>query len=136
MLSLLLSGGSFLFDKDGSLTNPVADFLGWQRLNETFFRAHPEASALKSYPPLWPHVEFLAAAGLTADFQNLLLQNTVPAYQGKYYYSLVSSGHPPTRADTKEVLMTAGAAISSEPSWRLSHAVPSGSLAPMRRSSR
>lgn len=49
-LSLLAAGGGFLFANDGSLTNPVADFLGWQKLNDTFYNQYPEANELKNYP--------------------------------------------------------------------------------------
>ncbi|KAM0792564.1 hypothetical protein ACM66B_005227 [Microbotryomycetes sp. NB124-2] len=118
VLNILLQGGEFLFARDGSLTNPVADALNWQRLNSSFFNAHPEAAALKNYPPLWPHVEYLAAAGLTSTFQNLLLQNTIPAYAGKFYYSLLGALVAPLSRGTV-TLASADTAVKPliDPKW-------------------
>ncbi|KAK4058600.1 hypothetical protein OIO90_000044 [Microbotryomycetes sp. JL221] len=118
VLNVLVQGGSFLFNQQSSLANPVADALGWERLNSTFFDAHPEASALKSYPPLWPHVEYLAAAGLTSTFQNLFVQNFVPANLGKFYYSLLGALVAPLSRGTV-TLASADTAVKPliDPKW-------------------
>lgn len=61
VLELIIQGISS-FAASGSLTNPVADYLGWQRLNDSFISSKPELSVLSSYPPLWPqYVPFLSS---------------------------------------------------------------------------
>lgn len=55
----LVNGESIPFNKSGPLGNPVGDFLGFERLNDTFLSSDPDLAVLKSYPPLWPHLEFV-----------------------------------------------------------------------------
>ncbi|KIM79504.1 GMC oxidoreductase [Piloderma croceum F 1598] len=69
----------------------VADFLGWQKLNETFISTKPELSVLSTYPPLWPHIEYISAGGLIGKFTDLLVANAAPALINKFYYLLLGA---------------------------------------------
>ncbi|KZP10096.1 GMC oxidoreductase [Athelia psychrophila] len=89
LLNLLLSGGDFLFNNTGSLTNPIVDFLGWQRVNETFISANPDLEILGTYPPLWPHIEYLGAGALVGNFTSPFIENASQAAVNNFYVSLL-----------------------------------------------
>lgn len=66
--------------KEGPLTNPVCDFLGWEKAPRDLIT--PEAAAvLDQYPASWPEIEYLSAPGYVGDFQDLLLQQPKDGYQ-------------------------------------------------------
>ena len=65
---------NFATTQMGPLTNPVADFLGWEKI-PTELRPSLGAQALadlSKYPADWPEVEYLSGAGYVGDWSTLL----------------------------------------------------------------
>ncbi|PSN66435.1 GMC oxidoreductase [Corynespora cassiicola Philippines] len=80
----LYVAAQFAFDytllKRGPLTNPVCDFLGWEKAPRNLIT--PAAAAvLDQYPTSWPDIEYLSGPGYIGNFQNLLLQQPKDGYQ-------------------------------------------------------
>lgn len=76
--------------KKGPLTNPVCDFLSWEKAPRDMISAEA-ASVLDSYPASWPDIEYLSGPGYIGNFQNLLLQQPKDGYQyvySQFYYPL------------------------------------------------
>ncbi|KAH7139126.1 hypothetical protein B0J11DRAFT_424154 [Dendryphion nanum] len=76
--------GQFALDysilKKGPLTNPVCDYLGWEKAPRNLIT--PAAAAvLNQYPDSWPDIEYLSGPGYIGNFQNLLLQQPKDGYQ-------------------------------------------------------
>ncbi|KAH8911654.1 GMC oxidoreductase [Coniochaeta sp. PMI_546] len=66
--------------KQGPLTNPVSDFLGWEKAPRNMIT--PSAAAvLDTYPASWPEIEYISGPGYIGNFQNLLLQQPKDGYQ-------------------------------------------------------
>ncbi|CEH11699.1 Glucose dehydrogenase/choline dehydrogenase/mandelonitrile lyase (GMC oxidoreductase family) [Ceraceosorus bombacis] len=82
--------GNFSANNLGPLTNPVADYLAWERLPPATASAIG-AGVLNSYPADWPHVEYLSAPGVTGNFANLLQQNAIAGAGGKRYASILAA---------------------------------------------
>lgn len=60
----------------GPLTNPVCDFLGWEKVPEAF-RSGLGSSSLAELAKLssdWPELEYLSGAGYIGDFSSLFLK--------------------------------------------------------------
>jgi len=91
---LLSKFAEFSTSKTGPLTNPVADFLGWEKVPA---RMRPglgaEANiALAKYPADWPEVEYLSGAGYVGDWSSLFFKRTfLPTFPS----SLPSLPYPP-----------------------------------------
>ncbi|PVI07227.1 GMC oxidoreductase [Periconia macrospinosa] len=66
--------------KRGPLTNPVCDFLGWEKAPRDLISAQA-ATVLDQYPSSWPDIEYLSGPGYIGNFQNLLLQQPKDGYQ-------------------------------------------------------
>ncbi|CAI6255279.1 unnamed protein product [Periconia digitata] len=66
--------------KRGPLTNPVCDFLGWEKAPRNLISAEA-AAVLNQYPSSWPDLEYLSGPGYIGNFQNLLLQQPKDGYQ-------------------------------------------------------
>lgn len=66
--------------KQGPMTNPVADFLGWEKAPRDLISPQA-ASVLDSYPASWPDIEYLSSPGYVGNFQNLFLQQPKDGYQ-------------------------------------------------------
>ncbi|KZL64076.1 gmc oxidoreductase [Colletotrichum incanum] len=67
--------------KQGPLTNPVCDFLGWEKTPRDLISAEAAAVLDNEFPPDWPEVEYLGAPGYVGDFSNLLLTQPKDGYQ-------------------------------------------------------
>ncbi|KAJ4359851.1 uncharacterized protein N0V89_000407 [Didymosphaeria variabile] len=66
--------------KQGPLTNPVCDYLGWENAPRDLIT--PAAAAvLDSYPQSWPDIEYLSGPGYIGNFQDLLLQQPKDGFQ-------------------------------------------------------
>ncbi|KAF2997155.1 hypothetical protein E8E13_005383 [Curvularia kusanoi] len=81
---LLYVGAQFAFDysimKRGPLTNPVCDYLAWEKAPRNLLT--PAATAvLDQYPASWPDIEYLSAPGYIGDFSNLLTTQPKDGYQ-------------------------------------------------------
>ncbi|KAH8624820.1 Dehydrogenase [Alternaria alternata] len=81
---LLYVGAQFAFDygllKKGPLTNPVCDFLGWEKAPRNLITSEA-AAVLDQYPPSWPDIEYLSAPGYIGDFSNLFATQPKDGYQ-------------------------------------------------------
>ena len=80
----LYVGTQFAFDysifKRGPLTNPVCDYLAWEKAPRNLIT--PAAAAvLDQYPASWPEIEYLSAPGYIGDFSNLLTTQPKDGYQ-------------------------------------------------------
>ncbi|GKT52256.1 dehydrogenase patE [Colletotrichum spaethianum] len=67
--------------KQGPLTNPVCDFLGWEKTPRDLISAEAAAVLDNEFPPDWPEIEYLTAPGYVGDFANLLLTQPKDGYQ-------------------------------------------------------
>jgi choline dehydrogenase-like flavoprotein len=62
--------------QSGPLTNPVADFLGWEKVPPAL-RPSLGAQALADlakYPADWPEIEYISGAGYVGDWSSLLFK--------------------------------------------------------------
>ncbi|TVY75998.1 Dehydrogenase patE [Lachnellula suecica] len=70
-------------NQTGPLTNPVADFLGWEKVPASM-RPALGAQALANlsrYPADWPEIEYLSGAGYVGDWSTLLFGQPKDGYQ-------------------------------------------------------
>jgi choline dehydrogenase-like flavoprotein len=69
--------------KRGPLTNPVCDFLGWEKVPANLRNSFPQSAKddLAQFPADWPEVEYLSAPGFVGDFPNLWLNQPKDGYQ-------------------------------------------------------
>jgi choline dehydrogenase-like flavoprotein len=77
---LLDKFAEFSLSKQGPLTNPVADFLGWEKAPRNLI-SPTAAAVLNTYPSSWPEIEYLSGPGYIGNFQSLLLQQPKDGYQ-------------------------------------------------------
>jgi len=80
--------GPYALKQEGPLTNPVCDFLGWEKLPRDLLSAEAEAVLDAAFPPDWPEMEYLSAPGYVGDFSNLL--TTQP--KDGYMYATILGG--------------------------------------------
>ncbi|QDS74529.1 hypothetical protein FKW77_007519 [Venturia effusa] len=73
----------YVFTKTGPLTNPVCDFLGWEKVPKSMRSGlSPTAiSDLSRYPEDWPEIEYLSAPGYIGDFSSLFASQPKDGYQ-------------------------------------------------------
>jgi choline dehydrogenase len=80
----LYVAAQFAFDysllKQGPLTNPVCDYLGWEKAPRNLI-SDAAAAVLNTYPASWPEIEYLSAPGYVGNFQSLFLQQPKDGYQ-------------------------------------------------------
>lgn len=88
---LLYVGAQFAFDysvlKRGPLTNPVCDFLAWEKAPRDLLSSEA-AAALSQFPASWPEIEYLSAPGYIGDFSNLF---TTQPNDGFQYASILGA---------------------------------------------
>lgn len=67
----------------GVLTNPIADFLAWEKVPAFLRRAFTPRTEfeLSQFAPDWPEIEFLAAPGYVGDFASLPFTQPRDGYQ-------------------------------------------------------
>lgn len=73
---LLSQFAEYAAKQTGPLMNPVCDFLGWEKVPETF-RPGLESSSLAELAKLsddWPELEYLSRAGYIGDFSSSFLK--------------------------------------------------------------
>lgn len=71
---------AFVPFNEGPLTNPVCDFLGWEKAPRGNITPNA-AAALGQLPDTWPEIEYLAAPGFVGTFTNLFLTQPNDGYQ-------------------------------------------------------
>lgn len=69
--------------KSGSLTNPVADYLAWEKIPQALRSKFTlkSQSALAGFPADWPEVEYISGAGYIGNASNLLSDQPKDGYQ-------------------------------------------------------
>lgn len=80
--------GPYTFKKQGPLTNPVCDFLGWEKVPRGLIPKDTSTILDGQFPPDWPEVEYLTAPGYVGDFSNLF--TTQP--KDGYMYATILGG--------------------------------------------
>ncbi|KAK4640614.1 hypothetical protein QC761_601080 [Podospora bellae-mahoneyi] len=80
--------GPYTFNKQGPLTNPVCDFLGWEKVPRELIPKDTSTILDGQFPPDWPEVEYLTAPGYVGDFSNLF--TTQP--KDGYMYATILGG--------------------------------------------
>lgn len=73
--------GDYSLLKTGPLTNPVCDFLGWEKLPRSVLPASAAQVLDANFPADWPEVEYLGAPGYVGDFSNLLTNQPKDGFQ-------------------------------------------------------
>ena len=67
----------------GLLTNPCADFLGWEKVPSSL-RSNLSSQALSeldAYPADWPEIEYISGSGYVGDWSSLLFNQPKDGYQ-------------------------------------------------------
>lgn len=80
----------YTLNQSGVLTNPVADFLAWEKIPEPLRSSQfsPETRAkLAQFPTDWPEVEYISGNGFVGDFSNFLL---VQPFDGRNYATILN----------------------------------------------
>ncbi|QIX00622.1 hypothetical protein AMS68_006139 [Peltaster fructicola] len=67
----------------GVLTNPVCDFLGWEKVPQALRQTLPQSilDDLATFPDDWPEIEYISAPGYVGDFANLFASQPKDGYQ-------------------------------------------------------
>lgn len=67
----------------GVLTNPVCDFLGWEKVPQSLRQNFTASalSALSQFPDDWPELEYISAPGYVGAFTNLFTTQPKDGYQ-------------------------------------------------------
>ncbi|KXX79350.1 Versicolorin B synthase [Madurella mycetomatis] len=63
--------GPYTLKKEGPLTNPVCDFLGWEKIPRSLLPDRAISVLNATFPPDWPELEYLTAPGYVGAFSNL-----------------------------------------------------------------
>jgi choline dehydrogenase len=82
--------GPYLIQKLGPLTNPVCDFLGWEKIPATFRTSFSELTNadLAQFPADWPEVEYLSAPGYVGNFASLPTTQPKDGYQAGFVFQI------------------------------------------------
>lgn len=73
--------GNYLPKQQGPLTNPVCDYLGWEKVPRSLLSSSAAATLDAQFPADWPEIEFLSAPGYVGDFSNLFTSQPKDGYQ-------------------------------------------------------
>jgi choline dehydrogenase-like flavoprotein len=73
--------GSYTIKKQGPLTNPVCDFLGWEKAPRELLTSSARQVLDQEYPADWPDIEYLSAPGYVGDFRNLFTTQPKDGFQ-------------------------------------------------------
>lgn len=109
--------GPFLIQKIGPLTNPICDYLGWERLPAAVRNAFPQSvrDDLAKFPADWPEVEYLSGAGYVGDFASLPTTQPKDGYQ---YATILAALVAPLSRGTVTLSSTSANDLPViDPSW-------------------
>ncbi|PWY84771.1 GMC oxidoreductase [Aspergillus heteromorphus CBS 117.55] len=69
--------------KTGPLTNPIADYLAWEKIPATLRSAFSSETTkqLAAFPSDWPEAEYISGAGFIGNMSNLLTNQPKDGYQ-------------------------------------------------------
>ncbi|TLD17693.1 uncharacterized protein PgNI_01248 [Pyricularia grisea] len=73
--------GPYSIQKQGPLTNPVADFLGWEKTPRDLLTPNATSVLDSRFPADWPEIEYLSAPGYIGNFNNLFTSQPKDGYQ-------------------------------------------------------
>ncbi|TID24431.1 putative choline dehydrogenase [Venturia nashicola] len=74
---------AYAIQKQGPLTNPVCDYLGWEKVPQALRSTFSPGALqdLSRFPDDWPEVEYLSAPGYVGDFGSLFTSQPKDGYQ-------------------------------------------------------
>lgn len=100
--------------KQGPLTNPVCDFLGWEKTPRDLISSNA-SSTLAQFPASWPEIEYLSAPGYVGDFASLLAEQPKDGYQ--YATILAALVAPLSRGSVMITSTDANVLPTVDPNW-------------------
>ncbi|KAM0334528.1 hypothetical protein ACHAQA_001558 [Verticillium albo-atrum] len=80
--------GPYSLLKQGPLTNPVCDYLGWEKIPRALLPDSAVAALDAEFPADWPELEYISAPGYVGDFSNLL---TTQPRDGAQYATILGA---------------------------------------------
>ncbi|KAG4035052.1 hypothetical protein MFRU_002g04000 [Monilinia fructicola] len=109
--------GPYLLEKLGPLTNPVSDYLGWEKvpskLRNTFSKS--VLDDLSQFPDDWPEIEYISANGYVGDFSSLPTTQPKDGYQ---YATILSALVAPLSRGTVTLASSSADVLPIiNPSW-------------------
>ncbi|EJT46954.1 GMC oxidoreductase [Trichosporon asahii var. asahii CBS 2479] len=106
---------NFVPFKRGVLTDPLATYLGWERVPANLVPSAQVQSDLNKFPSSWPHLEYMSAPGFIGDFSNLLTNQPKDGYQ---YASILAAVVAPLSRGTVSISSTdTNVAPLIDPAW-------------------
>ncbi|EMR85826.1 hypothetical protein ACHAPC_007602 [Botrytis cinerea] len=109
--------GPYLIQKIGPLTNPICDYLGWEKLPSSLRDSFSSSTLndLAQFPPDWPEIEYLSGAGYVGDFASLPTTQPRDGYQ---YATILSALVAPLSRGTVTLASTSASDLPIiNPSW-------------------
>lgn len=109
--------GPYSMNQSGILSNPVSDFLGWEKVPSQL-RANFTSSAqaqLSQFPADWPEIEYISGAGYVGDFSSLFLGQPKDGYQ--YASILATLVAPLSRGNVTIISADTGILPVINPNW-------------------
>ena len=103
--------------QQGSLTNPVADFLGWEKVPQSL-RSNFSSSTLtdlSGFPADWPELEYISASGYVGNFGDLFTSQPKDGYQ--YATILATLVAPLSRGNVSLVSASTSDLPLINPNW-------------------
>ncbi|QDS73883.1 hypothetical protein FKW77_007045 [Venturia effusa] len=75
--------GPYSIQKQGPLTNPVCDYLGWEKVPQELREKFPDSvlEDLSNFPNDWPELEYLSAPGYIGNFGSLFRDQPKDGFQ-------------------------------------------------------
>ncbi|KAF2231595.1 GMC oxidoreductase [Viridothelium virens] len=108
---------NFTTFQEGPFTNPVADFLGWEKVPQSMrsnFSAQTQA-ALAQFPADWPEIEYISASGYVGDFGDLFMDQPK---DGRQYATILGTLVAPLSRGTVTLSSTSAADLPLiDPNW-------------------
>ncbi|TEY47566.1 hypothetical protein BOTCAL_0304g00010 [Botryotinia calthae] len=109
--------GPYLIQKIGPHTNPICDYLGWEKLPSSLRDSFSSSTLndLAQFPPDWPEIEYISGAGYIGDFASLPTTQPRDGYQ---YATILSALVAPLSRGTVTLASTSASDIPIiNPSW-------------------
>lgn len=72
--------GSYAIKKEGPLTSPVCDYLGWEKTQRRLISETAARVLDREFPAYWPEIEYLNAPGYIGNFSNIFTSQPKDGY--------------------------------------------------------
>ncbi|KAM7188938.1 putative GMC oxidoreductase [Naviculisporaceae sp. PSN 640] len=121
-------------NQSGPLTNPVADFLAWEKIPYPLRSQYSPSTLAKlsQFPPDWPEVEYISGAGFVGDFSNFLL---IQPSDGRQYATILNVLNAPLSRGNISITSASTADLPViNPGWLTDPADQEQALAAYKRS--